>query len=237
MGQFYKKCQQSNSRLPGLLQNLPGAKASGKRLFLKLSRKIIDVVGDPEFEPVVTELRWRCEIFDQLRCACARAEPSGQHGLNDEGSAATMASIESGVAAFQNRLQKDVKLANDPLCRKMAQQIDRYADKLFADPIRVQTPSGALTVYSQRSNNIIEQFFRSLRRDHRRRTGDDSMHRALQTMLADTPLVKNLANPDYMQVLLDGKQTLEELFAELDMDPATKKFAPAADADRMLPGL
>jgi len=55
-------------------------------------------------------------------------------------------------------------------------------------------------------------------------------------MLADTPLVKNLANPDCMQVLLDGKQTLEELFAELDMDPATKKFAPAADADRMLPG-
>lgn len=44
MGQFYKKCRQSNSRLPGLLQNLPGTKASGKRLFLKLSRKIIDVV-------------------------------------------------------------------------------------------------------------------------------------------------------------------------------------------------
>jgi len=78
----------------------------------------------------------------------------------------------------------------------MAQEIDRYADKLFADPIQVQIPSGPATVYPQRTNNILEQFFRSLRRDHRRRSGDNSMYRALQTMLAGTPLVKNLSNPD-----------------------------------------
>jgi hypothetical protein len=52
---------------------------------------------------------------------------------------------------------------------------------------------------------VLEQFFRSLRRDHRRRTGDNRMHRALQTMPADTPLVKNLSNPHYMQILLDGR--------------------------------
>jgi hypothetical protein len=34
---------------------------------------------------------------------------------------------------------------------------------------------------------VLEQFFRSLRRDHRRCTGDNRMHRALQTMLAETP--------------------------------------------------
>lgn len=34
-------------------------------------------------------------------------------------------------------------------------------------------------------------------------------------MPGDIPLVKNLDNPDYMNILLDGKANLEELFAEL----------------------
>jgi len=38
-------------------------------------------------------------------------------------------------------------------------------------------------------------------------------------MLADTPIVKNLDNPQYMKILLDGKASLEELFAHID--PAT----------------
>ena len=80
----------------------------------------------------------------------------------------------------------------------MAEQIDKYGDRLFADPIEVDTPNGKVTIYPQRTNNILEQFFRGIRRAHRRKTGNDSMGRTLQTMLADTPLVKNLDNPAYM---------------------------------------
>ncbi|MCF8050846.1 MAG: transposase, partial [Desulfobacterales bacterium] len=120
--------------------------------------------------------------------------------------------------------------------KKMAEQIDKYADKLFADPIQVQSPAGPTTVYPQRTNNILEQFFRRLRRDHRRRTGDNRMNRALQAMLADTPLVKNLSNPDYMELLLDGRPDLETLFAELDGVVDRKDLAPADDNDRILPG-
>jgi hypothetical protein len=36
-------------------------------------------------------------------------------------------------------------------------------------------------------------------------------------LLADTPLVKNLSTPDYMDILLDGKSSLQELFAEIEM--------------------
>ena len=117
----------------------------------------------------------------------------------------------------------------------MAAQIDKYHEKLFADPIHVSTPTGPIVIYPQRTNNILEQFFRSLRRGHRRRTGDNRMHRALQTMLADTPLVKNLSNPEYMKILLDGRPNLEALFAELDQN-GTDELAPASDADRILPG-
>ena len=35
-------------------------------------------------------------------------------------------------------------------------------------------------------------------------------------MLADTPLVKNLSNPEYVKIILNGHDTLEERFAEID---------------------
>ena len=62
------------------------------------------------------------------------------------------------------------------------------------------------------------------------------MNRALQAMLADTHLVKNLSDPDYMELLLDGRPDLETLFAELDMVVDLKDLAPADENDRILPG-
>jgi hypothetical protein len=54
-------------------------------------------------------------------------------------------------------------------------------------------------------------------------------------MLADTPLVKNLDNPDYIKIILGGKANLEELFAELDT--ATIKERDGQTKDRILPGV
>ena len=126
-----------------------------------------------------------------------------------------MATIRQGVENFRRSLDDAPNLVADKLSKKMAEQIDKYDEKLFADPITVQTPIGQSTIYPQCTNNILEQFFCKIRRGYRRRTGNNSMHRALQTMLADTPLVKNLNNSDYMQIFLDGKENLAELFASM----------------------
>ncbi|MCP4399897.1 MAG: hypothetical protein GY801_21650 [bacterium] len=42
------------------------------------------------------------------------------------------------------------------------------------------------------------------------------MSKTLKAMLADTPLVKNLENQEYLKILLNGKTRLEELFVEID---------------------
>ena len=36
-------------------------------------------------------------------------------------------------------------------------------------------------------------------------------------MLADTPLVRNLSRPEYVRILLKGKDSLAELFSEIDI--------------------
>jgi len=55
-------------------------------------------------------------------------------------------------------------------------------------------------------------------------------------MLADTPLVKNLDNPDYMAILLGDKLSLEDLFASMNPISVAGEIELQSGADRILPG-
>jgi len=200
----------------------------------KLAELSSDITKDPILITAVNELIWRAEIFNRLRIAMRIAPPDGSNGINDDGTHQVMSSIRHDVEKFRSELEP--KLTDDSLSRKMAEQIDKYGDKLFADPIEVDTPVGRSIIYPQRTNNILEQFFRGIRRTHRRTTGNNSMQRALQTMLSDTPLIKNLDNPRYMDILLDGKADLEELFAEIGNISLADTAETQTDTDRILPG-
>ena len=99
----------------------------------------------------------------------------------------------------------------------MVKQIDKYWEKLFADPIMVTTANGEkILVQPQRTNNILERFFRDVKRMYRSKAGTKSLNKVIKAMLADTPLVKNLSNPEYVKIILNGHDTLEERFAEID---------------------
>ena len=61
------------------------------------------------------------------------------------------------------------------------------------------------------------------------------MDKALQTVLADTPLIKNLENDPYMNILLDGKANLEEVFAEIDVKVVRDELAKAQQDFNKIP--
>ena len=98
------------------------------------------------------------------------------------------------------------------------------------EAMRIAPKSG-----SNGSNNILEQFFRSLKRANRRRTGNASSRRMLQTILAETPLVRNLENPAYMNILLNGKSTLEAVFSGIDIESFRKAFREAQATPEKIP--
>ena len=54
-------------------------------------------------------------------------------------------------------------------------------------------------------------------------------------MPANTPLVKNLNNPQYMRILLDGKQSLEERFAEIDAPLVRRELANLSAGSEKVP--
>ncbi|MDL1982094.1 MAG: hypothetical protein LWX02_11610 [Deltaproteobacteria bacterium] len=49
-----------------------------------------------------------------------------------------------------------------------------------------------------------------------KKSGTISLNKTLKSMLADTPLVKNLDNPEYLEIILDGSDTLEDRFEKID---------------------
>ncbi len=201
-----------------------------------LFRLLQAAAGDRQLLRAVQQLRWRAELFDQLRAAMRIAPVGGTDGLNSGDGPAQMPTIKCAVMRFRRKLDADPKLAGDTLCGKMATQIDKYGDKLFADPIAVDTPRGRILIQPQRTNNVMERLFRDLTRGHRRKTGTGAMGRRLQAMLADTPLVANLDNDKYMDILLGDKTTLEEVFAQIDAAELRKELSKQQDAGQILPG-
>ncbi len=57
---------------------------------------------------------------------------------------------------------------------------------------RIVLPEGIQYIQPQRTNNILEQFFRGIKRRGRKKSGMSSLSKLLKTTLADTPLVQNL---------------------------------------------
>ena len=174
-------------------------------------------------------------FFEKLREAMHIALPSGSHGLNDEGHKGNIQTIETRVKKFRDCVVRSKDYAKNIDAQKMITQIDKYWNKLFADPIIVQTPSGPLLIQPQRTNNILEQFFRGIKRANRRRTGNASTSRVLRTMLAETPLIKNLENPSYMKILLNGKGSIEEVFAEIEIETLRIEFRKAQNSPGKIP--
>ena len=175
------------------------------------------VVSDRNLQTIVSRMEEKAQIFDQLRAAMRIADPDGKKGLNDDGEDADIKTIQEAVTIFRNSDKIKAAVEKNVDYKKMVKQIDKYWQKLFADPIMVTTANGEkILIQPQRTNNILERFFRDVKRMYRSKAGTQSLNKVRKAMLADTPLVKNLSNPEYLKVILNGHDTLEERFAEID---------------------
>lgn len=184
--------------------------------FRKTLGAIYRVLEDPALRKAIAGIEPKIRVFDALRDAMRLAPKHGSRGLNDSGTEENMQTIEAAATSFRQWLTTHPAHAKNPDYANLLGQLDQYWEKLFADPILVNTPAGPVYIQPQRTNNIMESLFRDEKHGNRRRTGTARMGKTLQTMLADTPLVRNLDNPRYMEILLEEHKSLEDLFAHID---------------------
>ncbi|MGK5083938.1 hypothetical protein WDW37_11610 [Bdellovibrionota bacterium FG-1] len=202
-----------------------------------LKRALSLVAQDNNLERMATRLCEKAALFDELRAAMRIAMPDTDHGLNDDGTDCDMATIKAGVSSFRDKLAAGIALMPTPeiAYKKMLKQIDKYWEKLFSDPIAVKTANGIVMIQPQRTNNILEQFFRNLKRRNRKKSGSLSMSKTLRTMLTDTPLVSNLKNEQYMKAILNGAPDLQTRFAQIESTVVRQKLREDAVNPERIP--
>ena len=192
--------------------------------FINLERPLNKIINDQQLKNSARQIEKKMATFKQLRQALSITVLPNNKGLNDDGEDTDIRSIAEKVRLFRDEVMADKKQSQIKSYQKMIKQIDKYWDKLFADPITVKTSNGQAAIQPQRTNNILERFFRDLKRRNRKRSGTISLNKRLKSMLADTPLIKNLDNPDYMRIILDGNDILEERFEKIDSCMVTEKL-------------
>lgn len=206
--------------------HLRGQWADNKPLF-KLSCALEKLAADAGLQRLLRTIDLKIEVFDRLRRALRIAEVGGGAGLNSGDDPVALGPIQKAVEQFRRDLLARSDYPTTAPWQALVAQLDKYKDKLFADPIAVATPGGARLIQPQRTNNLMERFFRDFRRSARRRSGHHSLNRFLQSMIADTPLVRNLENPRYLEILLGGQPTLEARFAQIHTETVRAELEAA----------
>lgn len=233
---FYRRLHEVLRLLEQIMDvNIRGP-AFSNRAFYQLYKVVAKAVEDKRLNIFVKNLESKTAVFDKLRSAMRIALPEGKNGINDNGDCADMKSIEEKMIAFRDWLLENKH--RQKTYADMVKQIDKYWEKLFADPIPVVTPNGVITVQPQRTNNILERFFRDEKRRGRKKTGMGSLNKMLKAVLADTPLVQNLKNDKYLAIILNGCPNLAERFSQIDAHLVQKELAEATKKNsKILPGI
>jgi len=232
--EFYKRLCLLSERLESLHKQSIVNKTISK-VITKIIKDLTPLINDTQCREAFQILSEKEKVFDKLRYALSITLPDKTEGLNDNGEDIGMETIQGRVKDFKKDLLKTKCYHKNYGYQKLINQIDKYWEKLFSDPIKIYVAGNDSFIQPQRTNNILEQFFRTIRRAHRRTTGNNSMCKKLQTMFADTPLIKNLENPEYMEMMLTGKKSLEEKFAEVDHKEVIRKMHKAKNVESKIP--
>ena len=230
---FYRRLQKVH-RLLGEIKDVHIRGSIKDKAFFQTYATFKAVVEDKQLNGLAASIERKAAVFDKLRIAMRIALPDSKNGINDNGDT-DIQSIKVKVTAFRNWLvsneQRKLTYA------RMLAQLDTYWEKLFAEPLPVITPEGrVLYIQPQRTNNILERFFRGEKRRSRKKSGTASLSKVLKAALADTPLVQNLKNYEYMDIILNGCPGLAERFSQIDAQMVQKEMENAKNSrEKILP--
>jgi hypothetical protein len=224
---FYQRLKMIHSEAKEIVEAHRWGDDKINKPFYKIFRPLNMVMNDQGLKKTVLQMEEKTKVFDKLRKALCIALPEGKKGLNDDGEETDIRTIEEKVKDFREEITTNKRLWEKDDYKKMVKQIDKYWEKLFADPMQVNTPNGPVMIQPQRTNNILERFFRDLKRKNRKKSGTGSLNKTLKTILADTPLVKNLENKDYLRIILDDCHSLEERFEKIDSELVLRELKRA----------
>jgi hypothetical protein len=194
------------------------------------------ILEDPNLKKQMAAMERKVEDFDYLRTIMKIAPTDGGKGLNDDGEECDITAMEEQLKVF---IESD-KIKNNPdkAYKRVINQILKYWKMLFAKPVEARLPNGEIVlVYPQRTSNLMERLFREFQRLEYKRTGMGTLGRTVRAMIAETPMMKNLECPEFMNIILNGQPTLAARFAQLDMKRIQERVHESQNKERLPAGI
>ena len=190
----------------------------------KLYHLIGTIVGDSALKNTVALFKTKLSVFSQLRQALAVAPEKASKGLRQNSENASLQQLEkikTAVESFMQTLEQKIKKTDEKPLRasfnSVKERIFLYWDRLFADPFIVEVDGEKKMFFIHRTNNIMEQQFRSFAYSYRRVHGNHSIRRNLENIPEYLPLVANLKNPDYVKLVFSDESKMANKFSEIDV--------------------
>jgi hypothetical protein len=175
----------------------------------------------PSFHPVGVALDRRAKLFAELRRALRLEEKDPTSGTTGE--AGKLNDIQSAVEKFTRSLRKrrpergpvkDLRTAIDLILS----HLDRHGPYLWGHVIPIPQECGGGIRVVDRTNNVLESWFGSLKHGERRRSGRKVLTQDFERLPPAAALAVNLSCPDYVEILCGSLAQLPSAFARLDAE-------------------
>ena len=136
-------------------------------------------------------------VFSDLRRVLGVAPEPAQNGLTQMSTISStqeLQKIRTAVKYFMNELDQKINSPNDSKMRRsfisVKERLEKYWQKLFADPLIVKVNGEEKILFVHRTNNIMENHFRQFNYGYRRIHGNRSVRRNLENIPEQLPLVR-----------------------------------------------
>ena len=219
---FYERLQAAQTLLDEVKTYYPPTTDKDASVW-KLYHLIQTVIDDSTLKKTVAHYKEKLAVFSQLRKALGVAPQSTRKGLRQNHKnvpSHELKKIKTAVEIFMDSFEIQIETTNKSLKTsfiKIKERILLYWDRLFADPFVVDVNQEKRTFFVHRTNNIMEQLFRSFAYSYRRIHGNRSIRRNLENIPEALPLVANLKNPDYIKLVFDDKSKIAKRFSKIDI--------------------
>ena len=228
---FYQRLEAAHILIKSVTSHYP-AQSNNDAVIWKLYHLIDQVVSDAKLKSAVAAYKSKLAVFSDLRRALGIAPEPAHNGLTQTSAISStreLNKIRTAVNRFMKELNQKIAETTDAKLRSsfknVKERVEKYWEKLFADPLVVDVNGKEKLLFVQRTNNIMEKHFRCLNYGYRRIHGNHSVRRNLENIPEQLPLVENLKNPNYVNLVFQDSTKIAQRFSKVDVKIIRKMAA------------
>jgi hypothetical protein len=219
---FYNRCMVALRAIDAFLR-VPPDDGSVVRMIRRLRRMASKVSCEAPFSQTVKRLHRRADLFDELRDKLRLAKELPKKETMEDLDEMRH-EFEAWTAALENRRPKqgpgkDIRDAIDIVLK----HIDTHGDNLWGHAISLPERAGGGIRLMSRTNELLENFFGTMKHGERRRSGRKNLGQDLEHLPAEAALAYNLEHADYVKIVCGSLEQLPLAFAQLDMENRNRK--------------